>query len=128
MKTKLKSILLIALVFLAGIVVGATAAGAKIKKVVAHVMAHPDAVRAKIERDLTRDLKLRADQRQRVHDITVAGMKELDTLRQEFHPRFTNVIGKSEQEIRAVLDDEQKGKFDEILRKRSLKKGAAKTP
>lgn len=128
MKAKIKSILLIALVFVAGVVFGLTAAGVKIKKAVAHVMAHPDSVRAKIERDLARELKLRPDQRARVHDITVASMKELNTLRLEFHPRFTNIIAKSEQEIRAVLDDTQKTKFDEIVRKRSSRRIAPKTP
>ena len=128
MKTKLKSILLIALIFIAGFVVGATAAGAKIKHVVAHIMAHPDAVRAKIEYDLARDLRLRLDQRQRVHDITINAMKELDGLRKDFQPRFTNIIASSEQEIRSILDDEQKRKFDEIVRRRSLRNVPQGTP
>jgi hypothetical protein len=118
---RLKPILLLVVVFLAGIVVGATATRVAVKKFVDRVVNRPEAIQRSVERDLTRKLHLRAEQQAKVHDITMRAMEQMKTLRDEFHPRLTEIITRSEQEVRAVLDEEQKQKFDKFVRERAFK-------
>ncbi len=119
--SKLKPILLLVVVFVAGVVVGTTGTRVAVKKFVDRVINRPDVIQQTIERDLTRKLKLRPEQRQQVHEIATRSMQDTKSLRAEFHPRLTTIIAKSEQEVRAILDEEQKVKFDRMVRERSFK-------
>lgn len=121
MKPRIKSIALLALVFLAGILVGSTATRIAVRKWVNAAMNKPEVVQQTIERDLKRKLDLRADQQAKLHAITTRSMAELKALRSEFRPRMNAIISRSESEVREILDDQQKEKFDRFIRERSLK-------
>lgn len=123
---KLKSILLLGLVFVAGIVVGAIGVRAGVKKFVDRVMNQPEKIQVAIERDLTRKLKLRQEQQLKLHEITTRSMEEMKGLRAEFQPRLMAIFTNSESEVRGILDEEQKVKFDRIVRERARKSGATK--
>lgn len=118
---KLRPVLLLCVVFVAGVIVGATATRVAVKKFVDRVINRPDAIQQTIERDLTRKLKLRPEQRQRVHEIATRCTQEMKSLRAEFQPKLNGIIAKSEQEVRAILDEDQKVKFDRMVRQRSFK-------
>jgi len=121
MTPRLKSILLLGLMFVAGVVAGAVGTRVVAGRLISRAAQNPEIVRSRIEVQLTRELKLRPDQRARVRDITMRSMQQLKELRRDVHPRVQQIIARSQQEIRSVLDDAQQSKFDRIMREHPLK-------
>jgi Spy/CpxP family protein refolding chaperone len=117
---KLRPWIVIALVFAAGLIVGAGGTRFAIRKVIERVMNDPSLVQDKIERNLARELKLTPDQRSQVHEIVERSQGELRQLRAEFRPRLGQILRRSEREIRAVLKDAQQEKFDRLLKRKPI--------
>jgi len=64
--------------------------------------------------DLTRELDLRPDQRERVEGVLRETGQEFGRLREELRPRFQEIRARSRQRIRMLLDAEQQAKFDAL--------------
>jgi hypothetical protein len=122
MNIKAKSILLLAITFIAGAVFGITATRIVIKKWVDAATNKPEVLQRGIERDLKRRLGLRPDQQTKLHEITTRSMQEMKTLRAEFQPRLDKVISRSEQQVRAILDEQQKTNFDRVIAERASRR------
>jgi uncharacterized membrane-anchored protein YhcB (DUF1043 family) len=125
---KLKPWLLLAVVFLAGVIFGVASTRAMVRKFVDQAINQPDLVRGKLERDVTRDLKLRPDQRVKVRETLERAQQEIAALRKEFQPRLAQIIQRAAADIRAVLDEAQRKKFDKLLREKFPKPAAEKKP
>lgn len=66
---------------------------------------------------LTRELDLRTDQQQQVETVLRDSAQEFRRLRDEIGPRFGDLRRRGEERIRAVLDQEQRAKFAELVRR-----------
>ena len=117
MKT-LKPLVLLSLVFVAGIVVGVIGTRAVVRHVISSIVANPDLVWTRIERALAADLKLNPEQRATVHQILSETHDQVRSLRTEYQPRFVPVIEKARAEIAAALTPEQRAKFDKMLKEK----------
>jgi len=62
-------------------------------------------------------LGLDQNQREQMHKIGEETRRQFQELRQETHPRFEAIQEQSRARIRAVLNDEQRAKYDEFRRK-----------
>ncbi len=106
--------LVIALVFLAGVVFGVVATRVVVRHIVRTAIAQPQTVHDRIERDLNRRLKLTDEQRPKVHAALVQAHERLQALRQDFQPRFVLIITQAQQEVSAVLTPEQRERFEQF--------------
>jgi hypothetical protein len=73
------------------------------------------------QRDITKFydyLGLNPTQREEVHKIGEETRREFRELREETQPRYQAIQEKSREKIRALLNDEQRKKYDEFRRKR----------
>ncbi len=111
---KLKPVLLLALVFFAGIAIGVAGTRIAVRHFVRQAIQHPEIIRGKIERDLTRKLRLDPQQRLKVREILIGSHDKLKALRQEFRPRFAVIVQGAQDEISAVLTPEQQKKFEQL--------------
>jgi len=111
---KLRPWLVVALVFLAGAVFGVVTTRVAVRHFVRTVISQPEKLRDRIERNLTRRLKLDDEQRLQVHAALIRGHERLQTLRQEFQPRFTEILEDTKGEISAVLTPEQCERFEKF--------------
>jgi hypothetical protein len=109
-----KSILLLGLVFFAGVAVGVVGTRVVVRRVVQQALAHPERVQFLLERNLTRKLRLDADQQVKVHDILTDARGQLRELRQEFQPQAAGVLRGTNEKISALLTPEQLARFDQL--------------
>lgn len=114
MKTKLKSWLVIALVFIAGFGAGVVVARGVVRHAIRQAATNPERVRDIIERRLTRQLDLDASQRKQVHDLLADSQAELQKLRGEFRPQFMAIVSNAEQRVSTVLNEKQRERFARI--------------
>jgi len=114
MKSKLKSWLVIALVFVAGFGAGVVVTRGVVRHLVQQAVNNPDHVRDLIERRLTRQLDLDMAQREKVNDILSESQSELRNLRGDFRPRFIAIVTNAEERIDAVLTEEQRARYDKV--------------
>ena len=63
---------------------------------------------------LTRELDLKPEQRQQVETILRETGEEFGRLRQEIRPRFREILARSQERIRGVLDAGQQAKFETL--------------
>lgn len=124
----LKILILLGLVFAAGVIAGVTGTRFAVKKVVEQATKKPEVVRAKLEVELARQLKLTPEQRPKVHEIVGRGFDDIQQLRRDFQPRLGVILKRSEREIREVLDEQQKVKLDLMLKKKSAQVPALARP
>lgn len=111
MKT-FKSLLLVALVFLAGAVAGVVGTRAVVRHVVREVIAHPETVPPRVERNLAFRLRLDSGQRVKLHEIMSGTHGQLKDLRQEYRPRVILVLSNANNQITALLTPEQLARFE----------------
>jgi hypothetical protein len=91
------------------------------------VMTAPDATATnppgreqKVQRDINKFydyLGLDQPQREKMHKIGEETRHEFQTLQKETQPRYEAIREESRTKIRAVLNDEQRAKYDEFRRK-----------
>ena len=113
MKT-LKVGLLVALIFLAGFVGGVVATRITVRQFVRNAVQNPEVFRDRIERDLIHRLKLDPQQRMRARQILMRSHERLRFLRQEFQPRFADIMRDARGEIAGLLTPEQRKQFEEF--------------
>lgn len=113
MKT-LKVILLVFLIFAAGVAVGVVGTRVATRRFVQRALANPELMRLRIERELVMKLRLDAQQRKEVHDILLDSHERLRNLRQQFQPEFVSIMQDTRQKISDVLTPEQRERFEKL--------------
>jgi len=116
MKT-FKLSLVLALVFLAGMVVGVVGTRAVVRHVVQQAILHPERIQVFIERRLTRQLRLDNGQQIKLHEVLSGSQTQLKDLRREYAPQISTVISNADQQITAILTPEQQARYEEMKRK-----------
>ncbi|MGA3284916.1 MAG: hypothetical protein ABSD57_10725 [Verrucomicrobiota bacterium] len=113
MKT-LKLLLLVGLVFLAGVVAGVVGTRIAIRHWVRSAMQRPQMVQTLVERRLKWQLRLDANQQAQVHQILTDARGRLKGLRQEYHPQVVLIVSNADVEISALLTPAQQKQFEKM--------------
>ncbi|MCX8091904.1 MAG: hypothetical protein N3I86_13395 [Verrucomicrobiae bacterium] len=113
MKT-LKPWLVLALVFLAGVAVGAVGTRLAVRHFVRTALAQPETLRDRIERDLMGRLALTEEQKPRVRAALKRAHERWQALRAEFQPRLREILDDAGDEITATLTPEQRERFEKF--------------
>jgi hypothetical protein len=106
-----KSLLLLLLVFTAGLAVGVAATRLVVRRTVQQALVHPERAQAFVEHNLTRRLRLDHEQQIEVHSILSAARGQLVDLRKQFRPQAALVLSNADQKISAVLTPEQQARY-----------------
>jgi len=109
-----KACLLLALVFLAGLVVGVVGTRVAVRHVVRDAMLHPEKMQAVMERNLTRRLQLDGGQQTKLHQILSDAHGEMKELRREYQPQVFAVVSNANGRIVAILTPAQQAKFEKL--------------
>lgn len=112
-----KSILLLVLVFTAGLVTGVVVTRAVVRHVVQQAILQPDRAQTFLERNLTRRLRLDNGQQVKLHQILSGAHEQLKDLRREYQPQMFEVISNASGQINAILTPEQQAKFEQLKAK-----------
>ena len=107
-----KVFLLVALVFLAGVVSGVVGTRMVVRRIVGEVIAHPETVQPHIERGLALRLRLNGEQRKQLHEILSNTHEKLETLRKEFRPQVITVLSNADEQITGMLMPEQLARYE----------------
>jgi hypothetical protein len=113
MRPRLKGALLLCLAFVLGVGVGA--AGFGIYAVRVGWPPRGERWIPWVLQRLDRELELRPDQHQRVENILRETRDEFGRLREEFRPRFREILNRSRDRIKAELNAAQQAKFDALM-------------
>jgi hypothetical protein len=113
MKT-FKILLLVGLVFLAGVVAGVVGTRIAIRHWVHSAIQRPQIVQTLIERRLNRQLRLDANQQAQVHQILTGARGQLRELRQEYRPQVVLIVSNADVEISALLTPAQQRRFEKM--------------
>lgn len=109
-----KSILLLLLVFFAGLAVGVVGTRAMVRRAVQQAVIHPEKAQLLMERNLTRRLQLDHEQQAQLHAILTATRAQLGAVRKEFQPRTMAVLRDADQKIAALLTPEQQARYEKL--------------
>ena len=116
MRPRLKGALLLLLAFVLGAAAGATGFGLYLVRTGWWGgPPRPERFQQFMLGRLTRELDLKPEQRQQVEAIMRETGEEFGRLRQEIGPRFREILARSRQRIRTVLDSGQQAKFDALV-------------
>jgi len=113
----LKAKVLVFAIFLAGIATGGVASNFYTTRLTAGPNANAP---QRAQRDINKFydyLGLNQEQREQMHKIGEETRQEFRALRAETQPRFEAIQEESRAKIRAVLNDEQRTKYDEFRKK-----------
>ena len=113
---RIKPWLVLALVFMAGLVLGVVATRIAVRKFVQTAITQPDKLRDRIELRMSRRLALTPEQREKVHTALRQAQERIQALRAENQPRFNLILTDTRDDIAAVLTPEQKEKFAQFRR------------
>jgi cell division protein FtsL len=108
---KLKPLLLVLLIFVAGFAAGVVTTRVAVRRFVQRAIAQPELMREKIQQDLTRKLQLDAGQQDKVKKILATAHARIQAARQEVQPQFIGAVRDAAGEINAVLTPEQRERF-----------------
>ena len=109
-----KSILLLVLVFFAGIAVGVVGTRTAVRHFVQRAIAQPGRLQGFIERDFARRLRLDETQRVKLHGILSDSRGQLREVRQQYQPQVALVISNANTQISAMLTPEQQSRFEKF--------------
>jgi hypothetical protein len=109
-----KSVLLLVLVFLAGIAVGVVGTRAVVRRVVQQALVHPERVQSLLERNLTRRLRLDNEQQVKLHAILTDTRSQMTDLRKEFQPQAAAVLQDTDKKISALLTPDQQARYEKF--------------
>jgi hypothetical protein len=115
MKT-FKLLLLVGLVFLAGVVAGVVGTRVAIRHWVRSAILRPQMVQTLVERRLKWQLRLDATQQAQVHQILTGARGQLKGLRQEYRPQVVLIVSNADVEISALLTPAQQERFEKMKR------------
>ena|ERR1700744_2117037 len=109
-----KSILLLALVFLAGMVAGVAGARAIARHAEQVAINNPERAQQIIERNLSRRLRLNADQQAQLHVIMTGARGQMVALRQEYRPQIETIYQQTDAKITGLLTPAQQARYEKI--------------
>jgi hypothetical protein len=109
-----KSILLLVLVFFAGLAVGVVGTRVVVRRMVQQAFAHPERMQSVMERNLTRRLRLDDDQQVKLHAILTDARGQLTDLRKQFQPQAAAVLTNADQKINALLTPAQQERYEKF--------------
>ena len=109
-----KSLLLLALVFFAGVAVGVVGTRVVVRRVMQQAITHPERVQSLMERNLTRRLRLDNEQQVKLHEILTDARGQLSGLRKEFQPQAAAVLRDTDGKITALLTPEQQVRYEKF--------------
>lgn len=109
-----KSILLLFLVFFAGLAVGVVGTRLVVRRVVQQAILHPERMQTLVERNLTRRLRLDNDQQVKLHAILSDTRSQLTDLRKQFQPQAAAVLSNTDGKISAMLTPEQQARYEKV--------------
>jgi Spy/CpxP family protein refolding chaperone len=112
--TKWKAILIIALIFGAGVTLGISGTKMMVREAVNQTLTQPDQVRDRIERNLALRLRLDPVQRRRFHQVLIESRDEMQQVRRETQPRLIAIVSNAESRISTILGPEQQRQFDRL--------------
>jgi len=95
------------IIFVSGVVVGASGSLLVLRSVVLDRIHHPDEITALVARRITRKLDLSDQQAGEVAAIVARRRESLRQLRAEVQPRFQAVLDAFREDIAALLTDDQ---------------------
>ena len=107
---KFKPALVLLLVFVAGTVFGVVGTRMVVRSVIREVITRPNAAQERIELNLVKRLKLKPEQRARVHQVLVDSQKQIRPLRIE----SMNILSNAQAQISDILTEEQRRQFDKM--------------
>jgi Spy/CpxP family protein refolding chaperone len=107
----LKPILVLILVFAAGIVVGSVVTRRVAIGMVRRAVQNPELIRERAQRDLVCRLNLTAEQHKEVDAIFQDTQRQLRELRRKNQPEFFEIMSNAQARMSAQLTPEQREKF-----------------
>jgi hypothetical protein len=107
--------LLLALVFAAGFAGGVVTTRAVAKRLVQRMAANPGQFRARIERDLARQVRLDSNQRAQVQRILRESQERLRAEREKIQPEVLAIMRDTHDRISDLLKPEQRERFEQFL-------------
>jgi hypothetical protein len=113
MKT-LKPWLLLALVFVVGVLFGVAGTRFVIRRAVREAILHPVRVQMAVEKRLVRKLDLNPDQTARLDRILTDARGQLGALRQQYRPPAALVFSNADAQINALLTPDQRVKYERL--------------
>jgi predicted PurR-regulated permease PerM len=113
---RLRGCLGVFLVFVFGIIVGAVIGGAGVWHELQKIIERgPEAVVSKIAQRLKDELKLDEDQQKMIEQVATETQRKLRRIQARSQPEIDAVLAEAADEVRVILDSEQRKKFDRII-------------
>ena len=109
-----KAWLLLALVFLVGVVLGVAGTRLAIRHAAREAVLHPARAQLLMEKRLTRRLHLDADQQAKLDRILTDARSQLGALRQQYRPPVALVFSNANAQISAILTLDQRLKYEKL--------------
>ena len=106
-----KSLLLLGLVFAAGVAVGVVGTRIAVRHLVQRAINHPEQAHNLVERELAWKLHLDKTQRTQVHAILGDMRNQLKEIRQQVQPQSLVVMSNANARITALLNPDQQARF-----------------
>ncbi len=113
-----KTWLVIAVVFLSGIIMGSVGTGFYMKQRIGRILHEGlPAVRKVIMKKLTAELNLTQDQQEEVEEVVEETQLQLQQLRAQYHPQMEKIIENGIATTKTSLSAEQQKKLDALYEK-----------
>jgi hypothetical protein len=127
---KWKPILILVLIFGAGVTFGISGNRMMVRQVVRQTLTQPELVRDRMELNLARRLRLDPVQRRRLHQILTESQEQMQQVRRETQPRIQAITSNAQERVREVLTPEQQRQFEQLRadNRRLLPVGAPPPP
>jgi Spy/CpxP family protein refolding chaperone len=109
-----KSILLLVLVFCAGLAAGIVGTRIFVRRAVQQAMVHPEKMQILMERNLTRRLQLDNGQQAKLHAVLTDTRQQLNDLHKQYQPQAVELWRGTDSKISAFLTPEQQAKFEKM--------------
>jgi Spy/CpxP family protein refolding chaperone len=113
MKT-FKSLLLLALVFVAGIAVGMIGTRLVVRHMVQTAISNPGEFQSLLERNLSRKLRLEPRQQLKLREILTQTHAQMSDLRREYRPQMLLILTDADNRITNMLTPQQRARYERM--------------
>ena len=113
MKT-FKSLLLLALVFVAGIAMGVIGTRLVVRHMVQIAVTQPDEIQSLLERNLARKLRLEPGQQLKLREILTQTHTKMADLRHEYRPQMLLILTGADNRITEMLTPQQRARYEKM--------------
>ncbi len=117
MRSKTSATLMLVLIFFLGVIAGAVSDHLYQTRI-SSVAARPQGRLGPhdIVEDMAKDLKLNAGQKEKLQGIIQRSRERYRALSVQFRPQYDVIRNETNQQIREILSDDQKARFDQIVK------------